>query len=286
MSNGVCRMALNEDKGTVSSFGREWARFDQATLSRSELREMFDQYFSVFPWHLLPPGAVGADIGCGSGRWAAIASERVGHLHCVDASAEALSVSRRTLAEKANTSFHLASVGELPFADSSLDFCYSLGVLHHVPDTAAAIKSCAAVLKPGAPLLVYLYYALDGRPWWYRMLWRVSDGVRYVVSALPDLAKRWVTDGIAALVYWPLARLATLLERIGLDVTNFPLAHYRGHSFYTLRTDSRDRFGTPLEQRFSLRQIKEMMAAAGLENMEHSPRPPFWCVVGRRRSHV
>ena len=35
----------------------------------------------------------------------------------------------------------------------------ALGVLHHVPDTAAAIRSCAELLKPGAPLLLYLYYA-------------------------------------------------------------------------------------------------------------------------------
>jgi len=33
----------------------------------------------------------------------------------------------------------------------------ALGVLHSVPDTAAAIRSCAALLKPGAPLLLYLY---------------------------------------------------------------------------------------------------------------------------------
>lgn len=276
-------MGVNEDKGTVTSFGREWARFDQAALSRAELVEMFDQYFAVFPWQELRPDCVGADIGCGSGRWAALASERVGHLHCLDASEEALSVSRRALAGIANVSFHHASVGELPFAPESLDFCYSLGVLHHVPDTAAAIKSCARALKPGAVFLVYLYYALDGRPWWYRWLWRLSDGIRFMVSSMPDLAKRWVTDLIAIFVYWPLARTAALLERMGVDVRNLPLAHYRSHSFYTLRTDSRDRFGTPLEQRFSLSKIKQMMVDAGLEGIEHSPKPPYWCVVGRRR---
>jgi hypothetical protein len=116
------------------------------------------------------------------------------------------------------------------------------------------------------------------------VLWRFSDGVRFVVSALPELPKRGVTDLIASFVYWPLARLALLLERVGVSVNNLPLAHYRGHSFYTLRTDSRDRFGTPLEQRFSLQEIKKMMEAAGLERIEHSPKPPFWCVVGRRRA--
>lgn len=40
---------------------------------------------------------------------------------------------------------------------------YFLGVLHHVPDTQAAIRSCVGLLKPGAPLLLYFYYAFDNR---------------------------------------------------------------------------------------------------------------------------
>ena len=37
-------------------------------------------------------------------------------------------------------------------------------MLHDVPDTAAAIRSCAELLKPSAPLLLYLYYATGNRP--------------------------------------------------------------------------------------------------------------------------
>ena len=42
------------------------------------------------------------------------------------------------------------ATGMLPFADGSLDFCYSLGVLHHVPDTQAAIASFANRFQPSA----------------------------------------------------------------------------------------------------------------------------------------
>ena len=74
-----------------------------------------------------------------------------------DASAEALSVARHNLGELKNCDFHCASVNNMPIDDSSLDFGYSLGVLHHVPDTTAAIRSCVQKLKMGAPFLVYLY---------------------------------------------------------------------------------------------------------------------------------
>ena len=47
-----------------------------------------------------------------------------------------------------------------------------------------------------------------------------------------------------------------------------------------MQTDSRDRFGTPLEQRFSKIQIKNMMIDAGLHNIRFSESAPFWCVIG------
>ena len=52
---------------------------------------------------------------------------------------------------------------------------------------------------------------------------------------------------------------------------------------YTLRTDARDRFGTPLEQRFTRSQIRAMCTAAGLVDLRFSTRAPYWCVVGVRQ---
>lgn len=272
----------NKDPKTVASFGDEWSRFDQTLLPGSEQKKVFDEYFAIFPWSDLPAQAVGLDVGCGSGRWAALVAPRVGKLLCLDASSDALEVAQRLLKDNANVTFHHASVNAIPAPDGSLDFAYSLGVLHHVPDTASAIAACARKLKPGAPLLLYLYYAFDNRPWWFRALWRVSDLGRQIICRLPAGLKSMTTDLIALTVYWPLSRLAGVAEKLRLPVDNWPLAYYRDHSPYTLRTDARDRFGTPLEQRFTLAQIKSMMADAGLEGIEHSPTSPYWCVVGRR----
>ena len=61
---------LNIDTATVSNFGDEWSRFDQTGISDSEAKKIFEEYFSVFPWDLLPAKAEGFDMGCGSGRWA------------------------------------------------------------------------------------------------------------------------------------------------------------------------------------------------------------------------
>jgi ubiquinone/menaquinone biosynthesis C-methylase UbiE len=276
-------MSVNIDIKTVEGFGEEWSRFDQTGMSEAELNEQFERYFAVFPFERLPAAAEGFDLGCGSGRWAKVMAGRVGRLHCIDASAEALAVAKKNLAGAGNAEFHHASVAEIPLADGSMDFGYSLGVLHHIPDTRQGIKSCVRKIKPGAPFLVYLYYAFDNRPAWFRLVWRISDLFRRAICALPFGLKKLVTDLIAVLVYFPLARTAGLLEKLGFNVESLPLSVYRHHSFYTMRTDALDRFGTRLEQRFTRAQITEMMQAAGLENIRFSDGFPFWCAVGFKK---
>ena len=273
----------NLDAKTVEGFGDEWSRFDQSSLSAADQAEMFEGYFHIFPWDSLPPGSIGADIGCGSGRWATLVAPRVEHLGLVDPSGDALAVARQNLSNAANVSFHQASVDGLPFEEGSLDFAYSLGVLHHVPDTAEAIHSIARVLKPGAPFLIYLYYAFDQRPWWFRALWRASDMLRKFVSRMPVRLKNVVCEGIALLVYLPLARAALLLERFGMLPDSWPLAYYRNREYYVMRTDALDRFGTRLEHRFSRQEIKAMLQSAGFTNIRFSDTQPFWCAVGIKK---
>jgi SAM-dependent methyltransferase len=276
-------MNKNLDVKTVTDFGAEWTRFDQTGMSDRETAEQFDRYFSVFPWESLPPDAAGFDIGCGSGRWAKLAALRVGKLFCVDASEAALAVARQNLSGYKNVEFFHTSVGDLPFEDESMDFGYSLGVLHHIPDTAEGIKSCVRKLKPDAPFLVYLYYAFDNRPAWFRALWKISDVFRNIICSLPFAIKKIVTDLIALFVYLPLGRIAGLLEKLGFNVESFPLSVYRVHSFYTMRTDALDRFGTCLEQRFTRAQIHEMMESAGLADIEFRDGFPYWCAVGIKK---
>jgi ubiquinone/menaquinone biosynthesis C-methylase UbiE len=277
-------VSSNLDPRTVEGFGREWTAYDQTKMTSREYQQIFSEYFELFPFDQLPEGAEGFDLGCGSGRWAAGVAPQVGILHCIDPSAEALAVAKRRLADCPNIRFHVAAADSIPLPASSQDFGYSLGVLHHIPDTAKAIADCVQKLKPGAPFLVYIYYDFENRPWWYRAIWRVSDLLRQLVSRLPFPLKRSVTVAIATVVYLPLTRLSLLAERFGFDVADFPLSGYRHDSFYRLRTDSLDRFGTRLEQRFSRSEIQQMMEQAGLERVRFRDAIPYWTACGQKRA--
>lgn len=278
------RTQLNLDKKTVEGFGDEWSRLDQTGMTDEDSTLVFENYFSVFPWSDLPKNAVGFDLGCGSGRWAKLVAPRVGKLHCIDPSV-AIEVAQKNLRSLGNCEFHQVGVDHIPLGDQSMDFGYSLGVLHHIPNTRAGLVACVSKLKRGAPFLLYLYYAFDNRPVWFRMLWQVSDWVRKVVSRMPHGLRYAISQVIAGLVYWPLARAAKLSRMLGVNVTNFPLTAYRDCGFYVMRTDALDRFGTRLEQRFTKLEIKRMMESAGLENIRFREETPFWCAVGYAKAN-
>lgn len=270
----------NVDAQVVEDFGREWEAFNQSTLSEGELQAAFDQYFHIFPFETLGADAVGFDLGCGSGRWAKLVAPRVKTLNCIDASPTALEQAKKNLAHLGNCTFECAPVSQMSIPDNSQDFGYCLGVLHHIPDTQAGISSCVAKLKKGAPFLLYLYYRFDNRPAWFKSLWLMSDLMRRAVCRLPFPLKLVVCQLIALLVYWPLARAARLLELVGADVSNAPLADYRKKSLYFMRTDALDRFGTRLEKRFTRAEMVEMMKKAGLSEMKFSSSMPYWVAVG------
>jgi SAM-dependent methyltransferase len=273
----------NQHPETRRGFDRNWAKHGAGGgPPGTDADAVFAAFFSIFPLDSLQQ-AEGFDLGCGFGRMARRVALKVGRLHCIDPSPAGLAGARAAMAALGNVEFHCAVVDSIPLADASQDFGYSLGVLHHVPDTEAGLRSCTAKLKPGAPFLLYLYYAFDNRPRWFRALWMLSEVARGTISRLPFPARRGLSDLIALSAYWPLSRTAGLLERWGRDVGNFPLSFYRRSSLTTLRADALDRFGTPLEQRFSRAQMEAMMRRAGLERICFLEQAPYWTAVGYKR---
>jgi ubiquinone/menaquinone biosynthesis C-methylase UbiE len=270
----------NSDKNVVKDFGEEWNKYPQDSIGDTQLKKAYDQYFNIFPFDKLPAQSEGFDMGCGSGRWAKLFCRRVQKLNCIDPSNQALKVAKHNLANCNNVNFINSSVEETKIELGSQDFGYCLGVLHHIPDTLSGLKACSKLLKPGAPFLLYLYYKFDNKPRWFRLIYYVSNIIRVrIVSKLPFRLKVFVTFVLACLVYFPFARLALLLEKLGLNVENIPLTDYRNKSFYFMKTDSLDRFGTKLEKRFSKIEIEDMLIEAGFTGISFSEHMPKWVCI-------
>ena len=264
----------------IADFGKEWSEYRQGSEHSAELNAWFVKYFEQIDLNKINDWKV-ADFGAGSGRWAFFLSDHVEHIVCLEPS-NAIEVAKRNLVNKSNVTFERSTIQNTSLADNTLDFGYSLGVLHHMVDTQEALKICVSKVKPGGKFLLYLYQDLSDRPLHYRALFGMVNMVRSVVCLLPFKAKKIVTSIIGLLIYYPLARLAKLLSRLGFSVNNLPLSSYKNSSLYTMQTDALDRFGTKLEKRYSKNEIQNLMRNAGLKNVVFNSSEPFWTALGTK----
>lgn len=278
MSQHAKDQNLNQE--VINSFGHEWAAFNYA---ESESDEALDNQFVAYcaPIDLTQFNSnfsVAADFGAGSGRWSSRLLPYFSLVYALEPSDGASKVLANKFAKEPRIKILQETVGMNSIPSESLDLAMSLGVLHHIPDTALAIKDVASKIKTGGFFLCYLYYKLDNKPLYYRGLFWASNSLRWVISRLPYGVRRFIAQIIAGVVYLPLARAAKLLGNKGKDVSNFPLHHYANMPFLMLQNDALDRFGTRLEQRFSKKEITEMVSNAGfdLTTLKFSDVEPFW----------
>ena len=272
----------NVDWEVVKDFGVEWEEFQFSEHNNKVLHKAWEQYFNIFPWDTISKNSNGFDMGCGSGRWAQFVAPKVGKLSCIDPSS-AIEVAKKNLSTFENVQYFNETSNSCSLDDNSQDFGYCLGVLHHIPNTQDGIYDCAKKLKSGAPFLLYLYYNLEDKPLLFKFIWRLADIMRKAICNLPTKLKKVVCNIIAVTVYFPLAKLSKLLEKIGLSVNMIPLSDYRDKSFYIMKNDALDRFGTKLEQRFSRAQITNMLENAGFERIIFSEHTPFWTCISYKK---
>lgn len=272
----------NVDWDVVDDFGSEWEEFKFDNHDNEILKNSWDQYFNIFPWEKLPDNPNGFDMGCGSGRWAQFVAPKVGNLSCIDPSI-AINVAKKNLTKFNNIQYFNETSNDCSLEDESQDFGYSLGVLHHIPSTQDGIHDCAKKLKSGAPFLLYLYYNFENKPFIFRLTWHISDIVRKIICRLPLSIKKLVCSIIAFTIYLPFSILSRIMEKIGMNINNVPLSDYRNKSYYIMKNDALDRFGTKLEQRFSKLQITNMLHNAGFENVTFSDDTPFWTCISYKK---
>ena len=270
----------NLDQGVIDGFGHEWKAFD---YSETETTEALDAQFLAYcaPLNLSqfnPATSVAGDFGAGSGRWSSRLAPYFSRVYALEPSDGASQVLKDKFTSDPKIIVLQETVGVNSIPRESLDLAMSLGVLHHIPDTALAIKDVSRSIKPGGVFMCYLYYNLENKPAYYKLIFRSVNLVRQIISSLPQPVRRLSATIIAAFVYLPLARLSKLLSKLDRNISNLPLHHYANMPFVMLANDALDRFGTSLEQRFSKTEITEMLRAADfdLTTLKFSEIEPFW----------
>lgn len=281
----MIKMNINNKKeiDTIKSFGDEWDLFDHSNIEIRDLMDSYNRNFYLLEEYGINKNLIGFDMGCGTGRWAKFISPQVKKLYCIDPSEKALNKAKENLNSCKNIEYLCESVFDNSLQSNTFDFGYSIGVLHHVIDTKLAIKECVKKLKKDSPFLMYIYFSFENKSSIYRFIWRLSDVLRRVISKLPFIFKVPICSIIAIAIYLPLARLSLILSLIKIPVGEIPLSQYKNKKFYFMLNDALDRFGTPIENRFSKNEIKSMCEDSGLVDIKFSPYPNYWVCIGRKK---
>jgi 2-polyprenyl-3-methyl-5-hydroxy-6-metoxy-1,4-benzoquinol methylase len=154
--NGVARFVSSQHY--TGSFGYQWNTFAQAQLDSANgttrSRDTFVEKTGL-PLESLR-GARVLDAGCGMGRFAEVCINAGADVHAIDLST-AVEAAARNLGRHPNASFYQADIMNLPFPPGTFDVVYSLGVLHHTPDTRKAFLSLVPLVKPGGRIVIWVY---------------------------------------------------------------------------------------------------------------------------------
>jgi SAM-dependent methyltransferase len=272
----------NIDRDVVQSFGDEWLKFHD--FSDKIIAECANEYFDILDETMVNKNTYALDIGCGTGRWTKFLSKKVGFMEAIDPS-KAIFAADQLLGDIQNVRLAKANTETIPFDDETFDFAMSVGVLHHIPDTQSAMKDCVKKVKKGGYFYCYLYHNLEKMSWVLRTLFWMSELVRKIVCHLPQKIKAVVCDILAVVIYMPFILWVRFLVLIGLRelAKKMPLSAYNNKSFFIIRNDALDKFGTKLEQRFSKKEVEQMMINCGLENVVVSDGTPYYHSVGRKK---
>jgi len=267
-------------KNLINGFGKEWEKFDNEDANKKELQEIFNNYFKIFPKKFFNKKNIGIDVGSGSGRWSKFVAKKVKKIYLLDPSKKAIDVSKKKLKKLKNISYLNIEIKDLEKHSLSLDFAYSLGVIHHLGYPNRAFKIIYDKLKKNSPFLVYLYHNLETYGKNYYFFWKFSEFFRKIISKQNFLIKSFVCDFIALVIYYPLSRTSLVLDKLNINTKNVPLSYYKNKSFYVMRNDSLDRFGTKYEKRYSQQDIIKLFKKNGFKNIKISKSAPYWCAIG------
>jgi SAM-dependent methyltransferase/uncharacterized protein YbaR (Trm112 family) len=197
-------------------------------------------------------GKIGADIGCGEGRFLYCAQDFGAEMVGLDLS-EGVEVARNNTAGSSRCHVVQGDIHHLPFRPGVFDFAYSIGVLHHLPNPQDGFRRILPAVRPGGKVSIWVYGLREMR-WWYRLSHltflrgiapRLPRWLQYCLSVLIAgcleitiwLPCRWLSrfsGGQSIVKRIPLgdacrrsfrAKIRSVFDRVQPPVTHFHTAH-------------------------------------------------------------
>jgi len=252
----------------------QWTTFDVARDTEDEA--VFRAKTGLSPDEI--SGKRVLDAGCGGGRYARIAARFGAQVYAVDLS-QAVERAAELLREFPNAHVIQADLTSLPFPRDFFDAVYSIGVLHHTPDTRASMRAVLRHLAPGGTLSIWLYRR------WRPALELVNRIERAFTTRLPlrrmmQLARALEPLGAAKLRLQQspsalLRRLGVVLNALTIGVSMHPAPEQR-------ICDTFDWYTPEFQWHHTDDEVRRWLQEDGLKEIENlSDKPDYFFHPGQ-----
>jgi len=263
---------------TRESFGYQWTQFSEMVI---DFRQNFLNYIRPLDESFFP-GKLGLDLGCGFGRHIYNAARFGAEMIGVDIS-DAIESTRANTRDLPNVHLVQADIYHLPIRRGVLDFAYSIGVLHHLPDPEAAFRCLVPLVKPGGSVFVWVYS--KSRSFWNFCL----ESVRAVTTSLPKRVQKGISLAAALVDYGGFVgpyKVAASIPGVRDVVRKLPLQRLRLYSAYPFQVvyaDWFDRLAAPIRFYYGRDDMEAWLTRAELARHTISPTGLFgWRAYGER----
>ena len=261
---------------TISDFGDQWSRYqdNQGWYGSTELFR--DIITPLLDAQSLQDKVV-ADIGSGTGRIVAMLLEAgVKHVYAIEPSEEAFRVLVKNieLMKRPNDVTPIQARGEQWKLKQLLDYVFSIGVIHHIPDPAPVVNTIYQALKPGGYFFMWLY-GFEGN----EIYLGIVEPLRKFTSQLPHVVLRAVVE----LLYWLL-----FVYRFICKVIPLWFHEYITNVFWLLSPQKRrlviyDQLNPAYAKYYRKNEAIRLLKDAGFINVKIHHRHGYsWSVIGQK----
>jgi ubiquinone/menaquinone biosynthesis C-methylase UbiE len=195
-------------------------------------KRFFSAIKDIMPWEKIPFDNIipfddlnnmnVLEIGVGNGSHAGLISKYAKNYTGIDLTDYAVKMTKRRLSLLNQTGNIIQMDAEkIDLPDSSIDFIWSWGVIHHTSNTLNVIKEIERILKPGGQAIIMVYH----RSWWSYYFTGIfirgilcGDFIKYKTLSRIVQAS---TDGALARYYTKRSWKKFISNHLKIVVTNF-----------------------------------------------------------------
>lgn len=158
---------------TIADFGEQWTRYpDNAGFFGSV--ELFNDIFNPLLSDRDVQGRRVAEIGAGTGRFVRILALAGATAVVAVEPSDAFQVLQANTQAERDRIVYLHTTGDRLPPSGDLDYVFSIGVMHHIPDPAPVAAAAFRALRPGGTFAIWVYgregntfyLAVAGSLWW------------------------------------------------------------------------------------------------------------------------